>query len=139
MNATTRAGTGRPIANMILTITALFIYGAVLSSLNQTLNLSNRHAFWLLFVIGVALCGLGPLGQGEHFGWWNLRHLLGYLFGILALLLGAAVLFDFALLGIQTPRTAVLALGLLMAVKMGVACFYPRTSRARVIERRNRV
>lgn len=126
MNATTHAGAGRPVTNTILAIAALLVYGAVLSGLNETLNLSQRHAFWLLFLMGMALCGLGPLGEGERFGWWNPRHLLGYLLGAVALLLGAAMLFDFALPGIDTPRTAVLALGLLMATKMGVARLYPR-------------
>lgn len=126
MNTTTRAGAGRPLASTVLATAALLICIAVLSGLNQNVNLSNRHAFWLLFLIGLALCGLGPLGEGERVGWWNPRHLLGYLLGAFALLLGAAMYFDFTLPGIHTTRAAVLALALLVVIKMGVACLYPR-------------
>ncbi|HSM56967.1 MAG TPA: hypothetical protein VK879_12520 [Candidatus Sulfomarinibacteraceae bacterium] len=81
------------------------------------------------------MCARGPLGQGAELGWWNPGHIAGYVLGGLALVLGMAVLFDWSLPLINSPRAAVLVLGLLMVAKMLTALLYPRLGSGR---RKNR-
>lgn len=110
----------------LLVAVAILLVAAVETGAGPTLGLDNRLAFWLLFLAGLTMCALGPLGQGARCGWSNWRHLLGYLLGVVALLIGAAVFFDFSLPAIANDRAAVLALGVVIAVKVAIARLYPR-------------
>jgi hypothetical protein len=51
-------------------------------------------------------------------------HIAGYAFGVLLLLLGAAVLFDVAIPGISSVQRAIVLLSVLMFVKGVLAIFY---------------
>ena len=125
MNAATHPSIVRRSVNAVLVTGAILLVAAVQTGLGQTLGLGDRPAFWLLFVIGLTMCTRGPLGRGARYGWGNLRHLIGYSLGAAALLLGAAVLFDFSLPGVASARAAVLALALVMVIKAGAARLYP--------------
>lgn len=110
----------------ILIAAAILLVAAVETGAGPALGIGNRLAFWLLFLVGMTMCARGPLGCGHRYGWSNWRHLLGYLLGAVALLLGAAVFFDFSLPAIANDRTAVLVLGLVMAIKIAVGRLYPQ-------------
>lgn len=112
----------------ILVAVAILLVAAVETGAGPALGLDNRLAFWLLFLVGLTMCARGPLGHGARYGWANWRHLLGYVLGAAALLIGAAMLFDFSLPAIGNDQAAVLALGLVMAVKVTIAYLYPRLS-----------
>lgn len=125
MNTVTHATSTPSLVNITLGIISAFLVVAVLTGFNRSFGLGARGAFWVLFVIGVTMCALGPLGQGAVLGWWNPRHIIGYILGGVALLLGAAMLFNVSLPLLDSPRLAVLALGVLMAAKIVVAFLYP--------------
>lgn len=74
------------------------------------------------------MCARGPLGKGARYGWTNWRHILGYLLGTAAFLIGAALLFDFSLPLVANDRAAVLALGLVMAVAVVIGRLYPHAA-----------
>lgn len=128
MKATTFSATARHATNAIFIASAILLVAAVETGVSQTVGLGDRVAFWLLFLVGITLCARGPLGQGTRYGWRNARHMVGYILGLAALLLGAAVLFDFSLPGSGSDRAAVLALGLVMAIKAAIARLYPRAA-----------
>ena len=126
MNTTTQPTTTRRPGHAVLVAIAILLVAAVETGFNRIVGLGDQLAFWLLFLIGLTMCVRGPLGQGERFGWANPRHLIGYVLGSAALLIGAAALFDFSLPAIGSDRVAVLGLGLVMGIKAGVARLYPR-------------
>lgn len=126
MNTITPSTTAFGLVNIVLGAGSALLVLSVWTGFSENLGLGARAAFWILFLVGMTMCALGPLGQGAVVGWGNPRHIAGYILGGAALLLGAAVLFDFSLPLVNNPRTAVLALGLLMAVKVVIALLYPR-------------
>ena len=126
MNTVTPSAATFGLVNIVLGAGSALLVAGVWTGLSENLGLGARAAFWILFFVGLTMCALGPLGQGQTVGWWNARHIAGYILGGAALLLGAAVLFDFSLPLVNNPRAAVLALGLLMAAKVVIALLYPR-------------
>jgi hypothetical protein len=108
----------------VLALVAVAILIAVLAGLNERVGIGDGAAFWALYVVGLTICALGPLGQGARYGWWNPLHIAGYAFGVLLLLLGAAVLFDVAIPGISSVQRAIVLLSVLMFVKGVLAIFY---------------
>jgi hypothetical protein len=108
----------------VLALVALAILIAVLAGVNERLGIGDSAAFWALFVVGMVICAIGPLGQGATFGWFNPLHIAGYVLGVLLLLLGAAVLFGIAIPGISSVQRAIVLLGALMVVKGVLAMFY---------------
>ncbi|RPI24577.1 MAG: hypothetical protein EHM70_21130 [Chloroflexota bacterium] len=111
-------------AALLLSVVSLLFAGSVLLGLTQKIGLSDRAAFFILVIAGFTACAMGKLGQGHIYGWFNFRHILGYVFGSLALLLAVAVLFQWPFIG--SERSAFLALAVLMLVKTGIAVTYPR-------------
>lgn len=110
----------------ILGVAAALLVVGVLANVSQSIGIGDRVAFWVLFVVGMTMCAMGPLGHGASYGWWNARHIVGYILGAIILLLGAAVLFNVPVPGIASDRPAILALAGLMVVKVGVAALYPK-------------
>lgn len=108
----------------ILALVAVAVLVAVLTGVNEWLGITDSAAFWVLFVVGLTICALGPLGQGATYGWFNPLHIAGYVLGVLLLLLGAAVLFGLSIPGISTIQGAIVLLGALMVVKGVLAMFY---------------
>jgi hypothetical protein len=111
-------------AHTALAALAALILIAVLTGLNERLGVADTAAFWAMFLVGVLLCTGGPLGHGATFGWFNPLHVAGYALGVLLLLLGAAVLFDFTIPGIADAQAAVVALAAGMLVKGLLALLY---------------
>lgn len=128
MNNIKEFTTTHRLLSAFLVAAAILLVAAVETGAGPALGLGNRLAFWLLFLVGMTMCARGPLGHGQRYGWTNWRHLLGYLLGAIALLIGAALLFDFPLPAIANDHTAVLALGPLMALKVAIARLYPHTT-----------
>jgi hypothetical protein len=116
----------RSLTHAVLVLVAALIFIAVLTGLNEWLNIGDTVAFWGLFLVGLALCMAGPLGDGAAHGWRNPLHIAGYILGTIILLLGAAILFDTALPGISAVQSAIVVLGALMIVKGVVAMFYKK-------------
>jgi hypothetical protein len=110
----------------LLGVAAALITVGVLANLHLSLGISDRFAFFALFLVGMTMCALGPLGQGQRYGWGNPRHIVGYVLGVLILVLGAAMLFGLPLPWILDARMALVTLAVLMLIKVGAAAFYPR-------------
>ncbi len=110
----------------IFAVLAVLLVAGVLTQ--NPFGISDRTAFIALGALGFTMCALGKLGQGDIYGWWNLRHILGYVLGAVALYLLAAVLFHWQLPWIASEREAILALSALIAVKIVIALTYPRKS-----------
>lgn len=128
MNSINHASSTPRLLSAFLVALAILLVAAVETGAGPALGLGNRLAFWLLFFVGFTMCALGPLSKGARYGWANWRHLLGYVLGAIALLIGAALLFDFSLPLIANARATVLALGLVMAAKVAVGRLYPRAA-----------
>lgn len=126
MNTITSSSASFGLVNIALGAGSALLVLGVWTGFSENLGLGARPAFWILFLVGMTMCALGPLGQGATVGWWNPRHIAGYILGGAALVVGAAVLFDLSLPLINSPRAAVFALGLLMTVKVVIAFLYPR-------------
>lgn len=116
----------KKIMSLLLGFVALALVASVLIGLNRALGVSDLAAFFVLVLIGLTLCALGKLGEGAMYGWANWRHLAGYLFGGMALLLAAAVLLGWTIPFIASAQAAVLALAAIMFAKTAVAHTYPR-------------
>lgn len=112
------------VVHAVIALVALAILLAVLTGLNERLGIGDSAAFWALFVVGMVICALGPLGQGASYGWFNPLHIAGYVLGVLLLLLGAAVLFAVAIPGVSSVQGAIVLLGALMVAKGVLAMFY---------------
>lgn len=126
MNAVQTQNVTRSGRLISLQLLAALLVAAVLTGFALRLGISDRAAFFALVVIGMALCGMGKLGKGDLYGWWNVRHLLGYALGGPALFLAAAVLFGWQVPGIASERAALVALAVLMLVKTAISWTYPR-------------
>lgn len=114
-------------------ITALWIV-TVLAGWHKALGLSDRAAFIVLLVAGIAMCTTGM--EIQRFGWKNPFNLIGSAIGFVILLLVVAVLIGLPLPGLNSDRGAFLALTVLMALKValdllrGIAAkFLPSTRR----------
>jgi hypothetical protein len=125
----TTANVQPKINSILIPILGIFAALLVAGVLTQhSFGISDRTAFFALAALGFSMCAMGKLGQGSIYGWWNLRHITGYVLGIATLYLIAAVLFHWQLPWISSPREAILALSALILVKVGIAATYPRKS-----------
>lgn len=86
---------------------------------------SYRAAFFVLFVVGFALCFLGGVGQAPEYGWLHPISIVGYVLGGVALLLGAAVLLRRYPRPVTDARSAFYALLGVVLVKIILAALHP--------------
>jgi hypothetical protein len=86
---------------------------------------SDRTAFLVPAVIGAVMCTTGVKGLDKT-GFANPFNILGYVAGVLNLLLLASVLFGFSLPLIASTRSAVIALAVLISVK--ITFYFIRTA-----------
>lgn len=126
MNATTAQPKENQTLVALFGIVATLLIIGVLTNATLQFGIGDRVAFFTLVVIGMAMCGMGKLGQGAVYGWSNPLHLTGYILGTIGLLLAALVLFNVPVPFIATERAALVALTVLMLVKLGVAQMYQR-------------
>ena len=128
--------TAGSVASTALGVLAAFLVFAVATGRTLPLVAGPRGAFWVLAVIGLAMCGLGGIGRtATTLGWTHPLTLFGIALGVLALALAAAVAagrtsFLLPLAGwtgsgtaaapFAAERAAVVALGALMLVKWTV-------------------
>lgn len=96
-------------------VVALFI-GAVLAGFHGRLGLSDRAAFGILTVAGMAFCLTGM--KIETYGWKNPFNLAGSLLGVIILLLVASVFTGIPFPGVASDRDAFIALAILIALKV---------------------
>ena len=121
----TRKNNFNPVLPAAGAASAIIAIGALTNTF-APLGIGDRTALIGLAVVGMTLCGLGPLGKGAEYGWANPRHLLGYAAGTLALVTAGARLLDLALPWAATDRGAIGAISLIILVKALVALTYPR-------------
>lgn len=107
-------------------VIAAALVTAIMLDIHTRFGISDRSAFFILASASFALCGMGRLGQGQVYGWWNPRHILGYILGSMLVLLAAGVLFHLPIPLVSSESTALAALAVLVLVKIGVAVTYPR-------------
>ncbi len=123
--AMAQPGENRSLVALFGLISALLIAG-VLTNVTPQFGISDRIAFIALVILGLAMCGTGKLGLGAVYGWANPLHLAGYVLGAFWLGLAALVVLGVPFPFIATDRAAIIALGALMLVKLGVAQLYHR-------------
>lgn len=110
-------------------VLAASLAAAALLNVHLALGMSDRAAFYALFVAGFALCSGGIIQATVH-GWTHPLTLFGCAFGAAALLFAAAVWFEWPLPGIAGDRGALAALAIAMLVKVAAAQLYPRRASA---------
>ena len=125
MRTTNDISTAQRLTSGVFLAVAILLVAAVETGINRELGVGERLVFWLLFLVGIAMCARGPLAKGDYYGWGNPRHLLGYLLGGVALVLSAAILQGFPLPLISSDGSFVLALGVVMGIKVAIARLYP--------------
>ena len=104
-----------------LAVVAAGLVAARLVGLDLPLVSSDRAAVVALLVVGLALCGTGPLGRLiEAKAWLSPFFLVGIAVGSLALVAAAVYLLGGAPLGIADDRAALVALAAVVATKLAV-------------------
>ena len=124
MNTTTAQPQENQLLVVVFGIVSALLVAGVLTNTTLRFGVSDRVAFFAFVVIGMAICGVGKLGQGAIYGWANPLHLIGYVLGAIGLVLAVLVWFNIAIPYIATERSALLALAGLMLLKVGVAQLY---------------
>ena len=103
-------------ASVVMGIIVALLIGAVLAGFHNRYGLSDRTAFVLLTVAGMAFCLTGM--KIEIYGWKNPFNLVGSLVGVIILLLVAAVFTGIPFPGVASDRDAFIALAILIALKV---------------------
>ena len=80
---------------------------------------NNRITLIAFILIGFAMCSLGM--EIPQYGWTNPFNLVGMVIGVVALVIGIAVIIGVQLPLIADERAAILAISVLMIVKIVVA------------------
>jgi hypothetical protein len=94
-----------------------------MNSLSFQTDRRYRIAFGAAFLTGMALCAPG-IARTQEYGWLHPVSLLGILLGILAMGLGAGVLFRRRIGPIASERTALFGLFAIIGVKFILAMLY---------------
>lgn len=127
MNTVSASVQRSTLTHNLLALVALLIVIATVLGLNVRFGVGDSTMFWALFLVGMTICAIGPLGRGATYGWWNPLHVTGYVLGTILLLLGAAVLFNAGPAWLAAPQSAIVILAALIAVKGVLAMFYRPT------------
>lgn len=118
MKAAEMSLTGNTLTSGVLGVLAALLVLATLAGKKIPFISSDKAALIVLVVVGMAMCsrGIGRVAaQGE---WGHPLTILGYLVGVLILVIAVALLAGIPLPLISTMRQAVLAVALLSAVKL---------------------
>ena len=103
-------------ASLAIGIVIALLIGAVLAGLHTRLGLSDRAAFGVLTITGMAFCLTGM--KIETYGWKNPFNLVGSLLGVIILLLVASVFTGIPFPGVASAHEAFIALAVLIALKV---------------------
>jgi hypothetical protein len=103
-------------ASLVVGIVVALLIGAVLAGFHHAFGLSDRTAFSLLAVAGMAFCLTGM--KIETYGWKNPFNLVGSFLGMIILLLVAAVFTGIPFPGVASDRDAFIALAILIGMKV---------------------
>jgi hypothetical protein len=103
-------------ASLAVGIVIALLIGAVLTSLHTRLGLSDRAAFGVLTITGMAFCLTGM--KIETYGWKNPFNLVGSLLGVIILLLVASVFTGIPFPGVASEHEAFIALAILISLKV---------------------
>ncbi len=124
--AAIRARPGRlGLDTIALAVVSLGLVGAVLTDTSLPLISGDRAALVALALIGLALCTRGPLDEVASTGaWTSPMSIVGTVLGLLALAVVAAGLGVVTLPAISDDRSAFVALGAVMLVKLGVGALH---------------
>jgi hypothetical protein len=107
-----------PVTNPLLILLGLLsaaVVAAGLTGIRLPLLGSDRAALIALVILGMSMCALGM--QTMTFGWLNPFNVIGMILGALALGLAVAVLMGVRVPYISSDRAAMIALALIMATK----------------------
>jgi hypothetical protein len=120
MSATAQPSTQSALPVAVLGVIAFLVILAVLTGKNVDLPLisEGRGAFFILFLVGFAMCTLGGVGHVSPGPGALLHNVIGGVLGVLLLLLGAAVLFNVKASFIPDERGSFVLLALLMTAKL---------------------
>lgn len=124
MNTVSASVQRSTLSHNLLALTALLLVIAVLLGFNERFGIGDSTMFWALFLVGMTICAIGPLGRGATYGWWNPLHIAGDVLGTILLFLGGAVLFNVGPAWLSAPQNAIFILATLIAVKGVLAMFY---------------
>ena len=103
-------------ASLAMGIIVALLIGVGLAGFHNRLGLSDRAAFGILTVAGMAFCLTGM--KIEIYGWKNPFNLAGSLLGVIILLLVASVFTGIPFPGIAGAHEAFIALAILIALKV---------------------
>lgn len=106
------------MTSVVLGLISAALAGTVAFGYKLPLIGSPRAAFFVLMVLGMAMCSRRM--EIQKFGWTNPFNILGMVIGTVGLILVVAVAFRIKLPMIDSDRTAVLALAAIMALKVAV-------------------
>lgn len=107
-----------------LAVLAAGLVFAVFTGRQLPLIAGDRAAFFALLIIGFAMCTFGSLQGIQPHEWLHPMNVLASLLGVLALLLGAAVLAGTDLPLIPGDRTAFVTLAVIILAKMTLAAVH---------------
>lgn len=107
------------LAASLLGIVALVLIVSTWSGRRLPLIQNDRASLIALLVIGFAMCMAGGISKtiNAQVGWGHAINLIGYLVGILILIVAGSALFHLPLFWLTSDRAAILTIAALVAVK----------------------
>jgi hypothetical protein len=112
---------GNNIVLSLLGILAAGLVFAVLTGRQLPVLAGDRAAFFVLLIVGFIMCSVGSLRNIQPHEWVHPMNLLASLLGVMALLLGAALLTGFNLPLISGDRDAFVILAVILFSKVLLA------------------
>jgi drug/metabolite transporter (DMT)-like permease len=97
-------------------LAAVFVF-EILTGRKVPLIEGDRAVLLVLFVIGFALCGLGISKISATGQWTHPLTILGYILGVLTMLIAAAGYFGLRFAFIQSSGSSFIAVSILMIIK----------------------
>jgi hypothetical protein len=124
MKATEMSFMGNSLTSAVLGVLAVLLVLATLTGKKVPFIASERAVLVVLVVIGMAMCARG-IGRVAALGEWaHPLSILGYLVGVLILVIAVAILAGKPLPLISTPSQAILAVALLSAAKLALSALH---------------
>jgi uncharacterized membrane protein len=129
MKATGMVPTGTTVASAVLGVPAALLVLMTLGGRNIPFLSSDRVTLIVLLVLGMAMCARGIGSVAARGAWTHPLSILGYLVGVLILVIALSLLADRPFLSISTTRHAILAVALLSAAKLAFSSLHRSLSK----------